>query len=178
MLACMHNKKEFLNFYLKRAVNLNRNQKKGIFSSVNECEKSKRSAVKMPETSQDAFETLFPPKQPISAQELRERSNSLTKKQRQANKMPLEIRVDNPLVAAESNFWPPMPADTSSLSVAAAVAAGATSNRGGREARISVGELDSCYTAPEPMGYKRESSHRYALLPFLRIEFSIFCFGR
>lgn len=122
----------------------------------------------MPETSQDAFETMFPAKQPVTAQELRERSNSLSKK-RQLNKNPLEIRVDNPLVAAESNFWPPNPTDAASLTVAAAAAAAAVGGRaaksGGREARISVGELDSCITIPEPIpGYKRESSHRYAPL--------------
>lgn len=120
----------------------------------------------MPETSQDAFETLFPAKQPISAQELRQRSNSVNKNQKQRlNQKPLEIRVDNPLVAAESNFWPPTPTDGASLSVAVAAAAAAAGGGGvlkggGREARISVTELDSCYTIPEPVGYKRESSHR------------------
>lgn len=114
----------------------------------------------MPETSQDAFETMFPPKQPITAQELRQRSNSLTKNQKKLNpKNSLEIRVDNPLVAAESNFWPPMPTDPASLAVAAA---GGVAKGGGREPRISVSELDSCYTVPDPVGYKRESSHRYA----------------
>lgn len=122
----------------------------------------------MPETSQDRFETLFPAKQPITAQELRVRSNSMTKNQGQSNqKHSLEIRVDNPLVAAESNFWPPLPTDPASLTVEAAGGGGGDgggAKRGGREARISVGELDSCYTVPEPIGYKRESSHRYALL--------------
>lgn len=123
----------------------------------------------MPETSQDAFEALFPAKQPITAQELRERSNSLTKSQKKLNqKNSLEIRVDNPLVAAESNFWPPIPADPASLTVAAAVA-----KAGGREPRISVGELDSCYTVPEPVGYKRESSHRYAFVPHFISHISV-----
>lgn len=124
-----------------------------------------QKSEKMPETSQDAFETRFPAKQPVTAQELRERSNSLSKK-RQLNKNPLEIRVDNPLVAAESNFWPPNPTDAASLTLAAAAAAvgGRAAKSGGREARISVGELDSCITIPEPVGYKREISHRYASL--------------
>lgn len=95
----------------------------------------------MPETSQDAFETMFPAKQPVTAQELRNRSNSLSK----TNKL-INIQMDNTLVAAESNFWP-----TSS---------NALGLRGPRESRVSVGDVDSCYTAPEPKGYKRESSHR------------------
>lgn len=134
----------------------------------------------MPETSQDAFETLFPVKQPITAEELRVRSNSMTKKREPLNqKQPLEIRVDNPLVAAESNFfnfWPPLPSDPASLTVAAAGSAGGGGGAkgGGREARISVGELDSCYTIPEPIGYKRESSHRYALLPLFPFHICIF----
>lgn len=82
----------------------------------------------MPETSQDAFEALFPGQQSVSVDELRKRSN--------------------PLVGAESNFWP-----QNSLGIG---------QRGARESRVSVGEADSCYTAPEPhiTGYKRESSHR------------------
>lgn len=134
----------------------------------------------MPQTAQDAFETMFPPKQPITAQELRERSNSLTKKQRQLKKNPLEILVDNPLVAAESNFWPPIPTDEASLSVAGNSSSGLATG-GGREARISVGELDSCYTIPEPIGYKRESRHRYGLFIYIvrtcffkEFNFSIF----
>lgn len=127
----------------------------------------------MPETSQDAFETLFPPKQPISAHELRERSNSMTKKRGQSNpKNSLKIRVDNPLVAAESNFWPPTPTDPASLAVAATGGGNGATKGGVREARISVGELDSCYTTPEPIGYKRESSHRYA---FPHFSYTHFC---
>lgn len=97
----------------------------------------------MPETSQDAFESMFPTKQPISVEELRKRSNSMKK----SNK-PI-INVNDTLVAAESNFWPPT--NASGLSVG---------QRGPRESRVSVGDFDSCYTAPEPYGYKRESSHR------------------
>lgn len=99
----------------------------------------------MPETSQDAFESLFPGKQPVSADELRKRSNSMNK-----SKNPI-IAVNNPLVAAESNFWP-QTSHTLGLN---------GEQRGPRESRISVGDFDSCYTAPEPqIGYKRESSHR------------------
>lgn len=96
----------------------------------------------MPETSQDAFETMFPAKQPLSPEELRVRSNSI-----HSNKP--KIRIDNTLVAAESNFWPPS-INASNLS----------GQRGPRESRVSVGDVDSCITAPEPIGYKRESSHR------------------
>lgn len=90
----------------------------------------------MPETGQDAFESLFPAKQSVSVDELRKRSNSLNKN----NNKPAMVDM----VAAESNFWPQP-----------------SIKRGPRESRTSVGEVDSCYTAPEPyMGYKRESSHR------------------
>lgn len=100
----------------------------------------------MPETSQDAFESLFPGKQPVSANELRIRSNSLNK-----NGKPI-INVDKSLIGAESNFWPQPASNVSGLNIG---------QRGPRESRISVGEVDSCYTAPEPYhGYKRESSHR------------------
>lgn len=99
----------------------------------------------MPETSQDAFETMFPAKQPVSAQELRIRSNSVNK-----NNKPINFQIDNTLVAAESNFWP---ISASQLGVP-------RGSRGPRESRVSVGDVDSCYTAPEPKGYKRESSHR------------------
>lgn len=91
----------------------------------------------MPETSQDAYETLFPSKQPITAQNLREGN----KNQRQPNAV--------------------------SLTAAAAAAAASSGKKcGGHEARISVGDLDSCHTIPDPVGYKRESSHRYAFFPF------------
>lgn len=95
----------------------------------------------MPETSQDAFETKFPPKQPMSAEQIRIRSNSIKNRP--------TICVDNTLVAAESNFWPP-----------STNASGSSGQRSPRESRVSVGDDDSCYTAPEPIGYKRESSHR------------------
>lgn len=99
----------------------------------------------MPETSQDAFEALFPGRQPVSADVLRKRSNS-------TNKKPNKNNADALLVAAESNFWPQSPSNAFGLN---------GGQRGTRESRISVGEVDSCYTAPEPyMGYKRESSHR------------------
>lgn len=101
----------------------------------------------MPETSQDAFEKLFPVKQPVSSEELRNRSNSM-------NKGKPQIRVDNTLVAAESNFWP----RTSSI---------ATDFIGGqrepRESRVSVSDFDSCITGSNESqyhGYKRESRHR------------------
>lgn len=97
----------------------------------------------MPETSQDAFETLFPGRQPVSAQQLRDRSNSLSDKQR------AKITLDNSLIAAESNFWP-RSNDRNKMNA----------GRGVRETRVSVGDVDSCYTAPEPYGYKREISHR------------------
>lgn len=97
----------------------------------------------MPQTSQDAFETLFPGKQPVSVNDLRIRSNSLTKNNKQ-----LRISLDNTLVAAESNFWPP-PADGSR-----------PGQRIPREPRVSVGDFDSCYSAPEVHGYKRAISHR------------------
>lgn len=90
----------------------------------------------MPETSQDAYESLYPKKQSVSVEELRLRSNSIGK-----HKSHPVIRVDDPVV--ESNFfWP-------------------TDTRRPRESRVSVSELDSCITAPEVIyGYKRESSHR------------------
>lgn len=94
----------------------------------------------MPETSQDAFETLNPGKQSTSTQELRERKSSVNSK----NGKP-KVRVD-PLVVAETNLWP------SQLS--------AMGKKGPRGSRVSVGELDSCHTAPEPKGYKRAISHR------------------
>lgn len=100
----------------------------------------------MPETSQDAFETKFPGnvKQPVTPEELRNRSNSLNKK---------STLLDNTLIAAESNFWP---LSTNTLGLP-------RGSRGQREPKISVGDvdgIDSCYTVPEPYGYKRESSHR------------------
>lgn len=101
----------------------------------------------MPETSQDAFETMFPGnvKQPVPAHELRNRSNSVNK-----NSKPTNMLGDSTLIAAESNFWP---LSTDILGVPREM-------RGPRESRISVGDVDSCYTLPEPYGYKRESSHR------------------
>lgn len=96
----------------------------------------------MPETSQDAFEALYPGKQHISVEELRKRSNSLNKK------MIPSVQIDN-LIAAESNFWP-----------SPVTAVKVNGKRGPRESRVSVGDVDSCYTAPEPYGYKREISHR------------------
>lgn len=100
----------------------------------------------MPETSQDAFETLFPAKQAVSREELRNRSNSMNKGQP-------TIRIDNTLVAAESNFWPPTAMNAPNYNI----------GRGPREDRVSVGELDSCITGTTDThyhGYKRESSHR------------------
>lgn len=96
----------------------------------------------MPETSQDAFEVLNPTNQAVSVEELRARSNSI-------NRQPIPaIKVDN-LIAAESNFWPSSSADINN------------ERNSKRESRISVSEVDSCYTAPESnYGYKRESSHR------------------
>lgn len=102
--------------------------------------------MKMPETSQDAFETLFPAKQPMSREELRNRSNSM-------NKGHPTIRVDNRLVAAESNFWPPTAMNAPNYNI----------GRGPREARVSVGEFDSLITGSTDAqyhGYKRKSSHR------------------
>lgn len=97
----------------------------------------------MPEISQDAFEALNPGSQPISADELRKRSNSVNK-----NPIP-SVQIDS-LIGAESNFWPAMENKQNAIG-----------GRGPRESRVSVGEFDSCYTAPElPKGYKRESSHR------------------
>lgn len=97
----------------------------------------------MPETSQDAFESINPRKQPVSVEEIRARSNSI-------NRQPIPaIQVDN-LIAAESNFWPSHAIDTDE-------------NRRyvKRESRISTSEVDSCYTVPDTQkGYKRESSHR------------------
>lgn len=95
----------------------------------------------MPQTSQDAFETLNPGKQPISAAELRKRLNSDSKK-----KSPF-LQADN-LIAAESNFWPSPTMDK------------VNGKNDPRLSRISIGDFDSCITAPEPYGYKRESSHR------------------
>lgn len=91
----------------------------------------------MPETSQDAYESLHPRKQPVSVQELRLRSNSIG-----ANKLHPTIHIDDS-VAIESNFlWP-------------------LDNRKKRESRVSVSDMDSCITAPDVIyGYKRESSHR------------------
>lgn len=100
----------------------------------------------MPETSQDAFEKMFPAKQPISPEELRNRSNSMNKGQ------PM-IRIDNTLVAAESNFWPPAAMNAPNYNI----------GRGPREARVSVGDFDSCITGSTDSqyhGYKRESRHR------------------
>lgn len=86
----------------------------------------------MPETSQDAYELLHPKRQPISAQELRSRSNSVKGR----NSTPTTIDM----LAAESNFWP-------------------SDNR--REPKISVSEFDSYITPSDhSYGYKRESSHR------------------
>lgn len=92
----------------------------------------------MPERAQDEFETLNPGPQPISAQELRNRSNSVN------NRNNLDNRMENPLVVAETNLWP-------SQMVAA---------QKRREPKISIGDFDTCYTAPDRYGYKRESSHR------------------
>lgn len=92
----------------------------------------------MPQRGQDAFETLNPGQQPISAQELRNRSNSVN------SKTTSQTEMENPLVVAETNLWP------SQLD--------ATQKR--REAKISVGDFDTVYTAPDRKGYKRESSHR------------------
>lgn len=93
----------------------------------------------MPETSQDAFEMLHPKQQPISVEELRQRSNSVNKQN------PLNIKIDG-LIAAESNFWPML--------------SNTNGNGRRREAKVSVSDFDSCITAPEIHGYKRESSHR------------------
>lgn len=83
----------------------------------------------MPETSQDAFESLYPGKLPITSDELRKRSNSV-------NKSPMIPTIPlYSLIGAESNFWP---SDVENVN----------------------GKVDSCSTAPEPYGYKRESSHR------------------
>lgn len=102
----------------------------------------------MPETSQDAFEALYPGKQPVSVDELRKRSNSVKKTDAPT------INVDKTLVGAESRFWPQPTSGNSGFGLS-------SGQRGTRESRISVGEVDSCYTAPEPYhGYKRESSHR------------------
>lgn len=89
---------------------------------------------KMPETSQDVFESLHPMKQSVSIDELRLRSNSIGK-----TKLRSTLSVDDP-VAIESNFlWP----------------------TGKRLSRVSVSDFDSCITAPDSVyGYKRESSHR------------------
>lgn len=92
----------------------------------------------MPETSQDAFESLYPGKLPITPNELRKRSNSLNK-----NQMIPTIPLDS-LIGAESN----------------SCSLGVEKVNGKREHEISVGDVDSCYTAPEPFGYKREISHR------------------
>lgn len=92
----------------------------------------------MPETSQDAFESLYPGKLPVSPDELRKRSNSVNK-----NPMIPTIPLES-LIGAESNFWP---LDIQKVN-------------GKREHKISVCDVDSCYTAPEPYGYKRESTHR------------------
>lgn len=143
----------FVSFVSKSLLSISKRASKIAQLKRNFIRTKTKNCDKMPETSQDAFETLFPPKQPITAQELRK--NSLAKKQANNGAAAPEIRVDNPLVAAESNFWPQILSD-SGLSV----------QRGGRESRISVGELDSCYTIPEPIGYKRESSHRYAIFYF------------
>lgn len=92
----------------------------------------------MPETSQDAYETLHPRKQPVSVEQLRMHLNSIGNNQ--------QLRSTNTVddsVAIESNFlWP-------------------TAKQKPRESRVSVSDLDSCITAPELLhGYKRESSHR------------------
>lgn len=92
----------------------------------------------MPETSQDAFEALYPTKQALSVEQLRIRSNSIKKQH------PPALQIDG-LIAAESNFWP----------------TGSPSNgKPRREQKVSVTDFDSCITAPEIHGYKRESSHR------------------
>lgn len=91
----------------------------------------------MPETSQDAYESLHPGKQPVSAAELRIRSNSIGK-----NKQHPATSVDGADTIDPNLLWP-------------------TDRRRPRESRVSVSELDSCITAPEMnYGYKRESSHR------------------
>lgn len=91
----------------------------------------KNSLVETPETSQDAFESLFPSKQVMSTEEIRKRSNSMNKTNNP------NISINNALVAAESNFWP-QTANALELN---------SEQHGPGEQRVSV-------------GYKREISHR------------------
>lgn len=87
----------------------------------------------MPETSQDAFEALYPLKQPISAEELRLRPSSM-------NKNFINFEAD----ALSADSWVP------SLKA-----------RPPRVSRVSATDLDSCITVPDNIySYKRESSHR------------------
>lgn len=92
----------------------------------------------MPETSQDAFESLYPAKVPITPDELRKRSNSVNNK----NPMIPTIPFDS-LIGAESNFWP---LDDGKVN-------------GQQEHKLSC-DVEQLSTAPEPYGYKREISHR------------------
>lgn len=92
----------------------------------------------MPETSQDAFESLYPGKLPITPHELRKRSNSVNK-----NPMTPKTPLDS-LIGAESNFWP---LDVEKVN-------------GKRKHEIGVCDVDSCCTVSEPYGYKRQISHR------------------
>lgn len=88
----------------------------------------------MPETSQDAFETLYPCKSPFSIEELRLLSNSLDQK---------STGFESDKLSADSLIIPAM------------------ETRKPRVSRVSVTDLDSCITVPEKIyGYKRESSHR------------------
>lgn len=94
----------------------------------------------MPETSQDAFETLHPGPIPITANELRQRSNStasattaLTTTTAATRYNPDSILMDN-------------------LNI---------DKRQPRKSRISFSDIDSCIGGPDTIyGYKRESSHR------------------
>lgn len=87
----------------------------------------------MPETAQDAFETLHPARAPITADELRlQRSGSFGASSQSTN---------DPDITQQQ-----------SLNV---------DKRHPRKSRISFTDLDSCIGGPDTIyGYKRESSHR------------------
>lgn len=104
----------------------------------------KNRLVKMPQRAQDAFETLNPGQQHISVQESRNRSNSVNSENTSQTKMENPLNV---LDLVESNVWPSQRKKSD-----------ATKTR--REAKISVGDFDTVYTAPDRKGYKREISHR------------------
>lgn len=96
----------------------------------------------MPETSQDAFETLHPGPIPITANELRQRSNSTASATTALTTTTAATRyINNPDSILMDN-----------LNI---------DKRQPRKSRISFSDIDSCIGGPDTIyGYKRESSHR------------------